>query len=212
MMKVVEKPILNVFEDYDNLPELIIPVDSLPPLQEIRYYEEDFLYWGEKHGYVSFFADSDDNRGFGGRRFDITLVDETPKSLKGPWSGNPRLMNENGFPHCMDVTWVDTSWSRITGISGAALVDWVDENVDEVFVTGKWRGLDRTQPVSIEKYEFISPVSPLCLMFREYLYTPGVICSDGKTPWFKPSRLFSVQKQHFKRSRLSGTQDHILHG
>ena len=96
------------YEGFANKPRLVLIVDKMPDSMEIEYEVKDNLYWGEKNGIVSFFSHSPENqRGYGGREFDLKMKDGSFVTIKGPWSSRAGAMN-NYFPHSVDVTVKET--------------------------------------------------------------------------------------------------------
>ena len=99
-------------EGLANRPSLYLLVDEIPPLDAMRYRLDDKggeidggYYFAERDGFCSFFSHhgSGNNGGFGGARYDITMIDGTPKTLLGPWSSNAGEMNERGFGPCVEA-------------------------------------------------------------------------------------------------------------
>ena len=95
-------------EGFANRPTLKLAVDLMPPTEEYRFQEKKFgdsiLYWAEQDGVVQFFAHSPNNeRGYGGREFSLTMTDGSTRKIKGPWSSRAGAMNCH-FPHSVDVT------------------------------------------------------------------------------------------------------------
>lgn len=82
-----------------------IEVERIVPLEEFRFAQKKHFWWAEKDGQVVFFSWRGPGNcgGFGGSRYDITMVDETSITLQGPWSSRPGVMNLEGFPPCMSV-------------------------------------------------------------------------------------------------------------
>jgi len=95
------------YEEYANEPELVLIVDKMSLPNEFEYEkingEDTTLYFAEhENGLVDFFSHSFNNqRGYGGRTFDLKMKDGTIQSIKGPWSSRPGVMN-NFFPHCIE--------------------------------------------------------------------------------------------------------------
>lgn len=84
---------------------VILLVDREASLDEHRFQHQDGLWWSEKDGLVVFFfwTGPGNEGGFGGEDFNITMVDGTLVTLRGPWSSRPGLMNKRGFPPSMGV-------------------------------------------------------------------------------------------------------------
>jgi len=98
---------VNWCEQYDNNPNLELLVDAFPDHSLLRYEKRGSLYCTELDGYVSFYAYSRPDNGFGGRVFPITMVDGSKVDLKGPWSSRAGCMNDAGFKKCVDVSFID---------------------------------------------------------------------------------------------------------
>jgi len=90
-----------------NPPTLQVLVDKIPDLNEMTYEYKEDLYFAEKDGYVSFFVYNAPGRGYGGRKFTITLKDGTTKELIGPWSGRCGVMNMYFEQQSMEVSITD---------------------------------------------------------------------------------------------------------
>lgn len=105
------------FEGFCNEPELCVTVDSLPPRESLRYGRNGNSYFAStEEGYVSFFyEDKRDKEGYGGAKFDLTMLDGSAVTLVGPWSGNGSGMRAAGFPQSYPVTATDLSskWSNV---------------------------------------------------------------------------------------------------
>jgi len=93
-------------EGYNNDPELEVLADHLPDYKDLRYEENNGCYFAERDGYVSFFYHSgnpEQQEGYFGRHFHITMKDGTEKTLKGPWSSRSGVMNKMGFEPSREV-------------------------------------------------------------------------------------------------------------
>lgn len=95
-----------------NRPNLYLLVDEVPPLDALRFRLHDKggeidggIYFAEHDGYCQFFSHhgKGNNGGFGGAKFEITLIDGTRKTLLGPWSSNSGEVNERGFGPCVET-------------------------------------------------------------------------------------------------------------
>lgn len=105
-MKVLDCKI-NWYEQFANSPVVELLVDKMPEHEPLRYEEKKCLYFAELDGYVSFFAYSQPDRGYGGRSFPIKMKDGRDMVLKGPWSSNAGEANRLGFTKCLDVHLTD---------------------------------------------------------------------------------------------------------
>lgn len=96
-----------------NEPDIHILVDKEPNYKALRYQENSGNYFAELDGFCDFFHYIQPGEGFGGREFEITLVDETTKVLRGPWSSRAGVMNRL-FRPCVEVAYVATeaAWNR----------------------------------------------------------------------------------------------------
>lgn len=110
-MKIL-KGYVDWMEGRANRPNIYLLVDEIPTLEEMRFRLHDKggtidggQYFAENDGYCRFFSHHgvNNNGGFGGARFDITMIDGTPKTLHGPWSSNAGEMNERGFGPCTEA-------------------------------------------------------------------------------------------------------------
>lgn len=67
------------------------------------------LYFAENDGYVSFFAYSGPDTGYGGASFHLLTKQENgsikEETLIGPWSSNSSSMARAGFPASVPVSW-----------------------------------------------------------------------------------------------------------
>lgn len=107
-------------ESYSNAPSLVIEIDAhLPKLADYRFEQRGAHFFAQhESGLCSFlYWDGPSDHGYGGSVFDITMTDGTPRSLKGPWSGNESSMAAAGFPRTYGcrvrhrVEWGD-GWSE----------------------------------------------------------------------------------------------------
>lgn len=107
-MKVLDARI-NWYEGWSNDPELQVLVDRIPKLEELVFDvkqvdESHALCFAEQDGYVAFYCDdAKDHHGYGGWTFEIRLKDGTTRTLRGPWSSSPSVMNDFGFTPSWDA-------------------------------------------------------------------------------------------------------------
>lgn len=114
--------------DYDNDPRLKVLVDKMPDMSDARFEQRGSLYFAEKDDCVRFFSYSKPGEGYGGSKFNITLLDGTPKTLIGPLSSNHDAMNAAGFTPSFPVVITDDpkTWERgYTFFAGHATLEWV---------------------------------------------------------------------------------------
>jgi len=151
-MKVL-KGYVDWMEGRANRPDLYLLVDTIPPLDEMRFRLHDKggtidggLYFAENDGYCRFFSHhgSGNNGGFSGNAYDITMIDGSRKTLLGPWSSNAGEMNTRGFGPCVEArltTDPDAFARGQTFVAGAVLLTKLREAADRISVgTGyTWR-------------------------------------------------------------------------
>jgi len=154
-MKVL-KGYVNWMEGRENRPNMYLLVDKIPALDAMRFRLHDKggtinggLYFAENDGYCRFFSHysntpDGNGGGFGGRSFDLTMIDGTPKTLRGPWSSNAGEMNERGFGPCTEayLTMDADAFARGHAFThGAVLLSKLREAADRIAVgTGyTWR-------------------------------------------------------------------------
>jgi hypothetical protein len=128
-------------------PQLDILVDKIP--KDLRYSYKLGMFFGEKEGYVSFFAhngDEENHKGYDGRVFNIVMEDGTSKSLKGPWSGRSWVTNKLGFNPCMEVSITEDPKEFETGIfcTGAITVTLAEDIIKK---------FTKAHLVRVEKWE-----------------------------------------------------------
>jgi len=94
------------YEKWANDPILQIVVDEIPNREDLRYKHKQTLWFAEKDGYVSFFywEGPNNNGGYYGSNYKITLEDESTVTLLGPWSSNSAAVNMQFIPQCLDVS------------------------------------------------------------------------------------------------------------
>lgn len=95
---------------YLNNPSIEVLVDKIP--EDLRYKKKrsgsHTLYWAEKEGYVHFLAHNlNDQTGFYGSKFNLTLEDGTVDTIKGPWSSRSGVFNNEGFVYSREVAITD---------------------------------------------------------------------------------------------------------
>lgn len=140
-------------EGRENRPNLYLLVDNIPALDELRFTLHDNggtmdggFYFAERDGYCRFFRHYGKGNagGYSGAKFDITMIDGSPKMLHGPWSSNTGEMNERGFGPCTEA-WVTADpavFTRGHGFTtGAVLLSKLREAADciDVGTSYTWR-------------------------------------------------------------------------
>lgn len=104
---------VNWMLNWANCPEVEVYWDKFPDYEALRYEERNGMYRAESaDGDVSFYywRGPHNENGFGGRTFDITMVNGTVRQLKGPWSSNADKINQifydrksvNEVTYCVD--------------------------------------------------------------------------------------------------------------
>lgn len=100
-MKVLDAKI-DWYLGWGNEPRLGILVDRVPKVKYTRIKTKggNWIYFGEKEGYVEFFYHvPKDETGFGGRTFSVTMKNNKIVFVKGPWSSGSYAMNQySEFP------------------------------------------------------------------------------------------------------------------
>ena len=116
------KATVNWMEGWANPPKLEVHIDVEPNKDEFVYEQRGGCYFAvePETSSVRFFYYEAPGRGYGGHVFHIDLVDGTKKKLVGPWSSRCACMNEVGFPHSTEVTFILPDGSHR---SGALLID-----------------------------------------------------------------------------------------
>ena len=74
--------------------------------ENLRYTVKDgnmYFAVDERTGRVSYFFYDQPDRGFGGNKYKITMVDGSVKELIGPWSSNSHAMNAVGHEPSKEV-------------------------------------------------------------------------------------------------------------
>lgn len=121
-MKIVDARV-NWYVGFMNDPELSILVHGHPEHKDLRYEQRGPLYFAECDGYVSFFAHSgnpEQQEGYCGDHFRLTMKDGTDKVLKGPWSSRSGVMNAAGFTPSREVVLFTDDLSYLRNYTGFA--------------------------------------------------------------------------------------------
>jgi hypothetical protein len=100
------------YEKFDNFPQLQILVDKMPSMEDLVYRQTGNMYWAEKDGYVSHYNYVRPDRGFGGRQFDLKMIDGSVKTLIGPWHAGERSMYHICPCHSVHLTEEIKCWER----------------------------------------------------------------------------------------------------
>jgi hypothetical protein len=108
---------------WNNDPELEILVGKIPDSADLRYEAKGGIYFAELEGYVSFFYHSgepEQQEGYGGRSFALTMKDGSTVVLKGPWSSRSACANAVGFTPSVEVSIFTSSESWLRGFTAFA--------------------------------------------------------------------------------------------
>lgn len=76
----------------------------LMELSELVFENEEWLYYARDEEYVTFFANSDNHTGFGGRRFELPMANGKIEELVGPWSSGAYAVNTMVDDRIVDLT------------------------------------------------------------------------------------------------------------
>ena len=155
-MKILNAKV-NWMKGYANDPYLEVLVDKIPR-DDLRYEQKGELFFAEHEGYVSFFAYSGPGDGYGGSRFDIIMKDGSKKTLIGPWSSRPGVMNNAGFALCTGVSITDDPKVFERGhtfYGGNLTLEKAKEaaTIAEVFMVEKKDGDEKIFVVSTKQFE-----------------------------------------------------------
>lgn len=174
-MKILDADI-DWMERCGNDPRIKILVDRMPRLEELTYQQKGSLYFGELDGYVSFFFYQQPDEGYGGRHFDINMMDGSQKTLIGPWSSCSSVMNDAGFTPCTEVSITDDPevWKRgHTFFAAAATVEILEPAMKLCYEYPSWFDLHKHEfdcAIQLEKAYNNS---------RETIYTPKIRIKGG---------------------------------
>lgn len=122
-------------EQFANDPSLLVLVDKIPDHGGLRYKVlDDRMYFAELGGYVNFFVHCPQQEtGYGGRTFHVTLEDGSKRSIKGPWSSRSGCFNKQKMiPQCVECGITDNPsvYSKgYTFYSGAITLDLVERHL-----------------------------------------------------------------------------------
>jgi hypothetical protein len=102
---------------------LLLYVDRIPRIEEMRWRERDGHYVAELDGFVSNFAHDPDGQGFYGASFELTMEDGSRRTLVGPFSGGAWAVNE-AFPELggvVEATATDSAFTFDGNFGGMAI-------------------------------------------------------------------------------------------
>lgn len=107
--------------NFGNLPRFILELDNPLETLSFRYMQKGTMYYAENDNFVDFFSYHGPGDGYGGVIFNLTMLDESVHTLRGPFSD--RASNINGshirlrYPGkkqpCVEVA-ADYMWTRTT--------------------------------------------------------------------------------------------------
>lgn len=141
-MRIIDVSV-NWMTRYANRPTFEIKIEgSLPSLETATFraipLEHGTLYFGthEDSPIVHFFYhDSQNERGYAGTKFDLTMSDGSTVSLVGPWSSRAGVVNRYVNDHILDVTLIPSDGYRMSGaIRVEDVREWLATNKPEILV------------------------------------------------------------------------------
>lgn len=112
-MKILKSDV-NWLKAYSSVPIIKCLVDKIPRRDSFIYTKNSNIYWSQSDGFVSFYYHNpSDETGFGGTLFKLKMDDGSEKTIKGPWSSRPGIMNKI-FPHSVEIMLTDDeeAWNR----------------------------------------------------------------------------------------------------
>lgn len=118
------------YHGYANTPGIKLLLSRTFDFDVARYEERDCLYLAQDGVLVDFYFYSRPGDGYGGRHFELTMIDGSKRTLKGPWSSNSQAVGEKFNVELMEVSYTDNpkSFERgYTFTAGAALVSAIKE-------------------------------------------------------------------------------------
>jgi len=121
---------INWMEKWDNDPYFEVIVDNLPKWEDMRFEEHEGLYVAEKEGVVYYIYKQNPSRaddGFGGRRCEIIMKDNSKICWYGGWSSRAGCVNKL-FPEIqmLDVVY-QTNKDKYPFISSGILKDTLEK-------------------------------------------------------------------------------------
>ena len=132
---------------YQNEPELAVMVDKLHDQSVYKYDKKEIdgytaYYAQTKEGWVNFLIHNpDNNRGFRGSMFNITMTNDKKVSIKGPWSSRSGVMNALGFEPCVEITTDDIS-EKIGILYAGCIAIWKAKEIVKKFLPGIYLKLE----------------------------------------------------------------------
>lgn len=136
-MKVRDMSV-NWWGEYGNAPEFNILVDRIPNMNELRFSECKGIWFAEKDGYVDFYywRGPENEGGYGGHIFPITMHDGKAVNLLGPWSSGSDAVNGLGcFTPCIEASIEDNAWRwssyhKRGSLGGSVTVQLILDNIE----------------------------------------------------------------------------------
>ena len=127
---------INWLNGWSTDPYINILVDHIPAREELRYERRGCDFFAELDGYVSFYwwKAPDNNGGYSGWTFPVTLIDGETVTLRGPWSSRPSAMLAAGFRPSVDVSITEDPQTLERGYTfsgGHTTVEWMEAALAE---------------------------------------------------------------------------------
>lgn len=94
---------------FGNHPRLILKLGRVPAFDAFRWKERRFdsnsaIFWSVLDGHVRYLTeDKQDQTGFGGSKWDLTMEDGSTRVLVGPWSGHAGNLHRLGMATAVEV-------------------------------------------------------------------------------------------------------------
>lgn len=123
-----------------NDPELKILLDRFAESDRFLYTKDGGIYYAEFGAVVRFYAHfgktpEENQGGFGGARFELTMIDGTKITLVGPWTSRAGAVHSQGFGPCLDVSLTDDPEVMKRGhtfsvghVTVKSVQEWIREN------------------------------------------------------------------------------------
>lgn len=100
-------------------------------------YDTLYVAQDPQSGFSSFYLQTADTAGYGGREIPITLINGATVTLKGPWSSNSAVVNR-----CIDEGWLPTSNpDPVTEVTFYSMGDWRNVGMAAAMSIPKLRNL-----------------------------------------------------------------------
>ena len=124
--------------------ELRVLLDRVAKREEFTFTKKGAFYYAELGDEVMFLAHTketpeENEGGFGGSIFELSMDDGTRINLAGPWSSRAGVMNKEGFGPCLDVSLTDDPKVMKDGhtfcaghITLRSIQQWIREHEEEI--------------------------------------------------------------------------------